>query len=495
MSSAAIPSAFTGAFARWGASPALRTVGVVAGLLALGAFWGIAVAMAGLAAVLICASLIACVFVLRDFRSGVVLLILIMPISASFLFPHSMFGIGGLNPLNLLLVATLLSYLLNFAGKGALKGLASRPLVFLYVVPIVAGGIVGAPHVGQIPSIFHEMSWISYDGPGGYLRDLVLKPLLLVLFALLVGVGVARSRDTGRFLTPMLISMWVMGLMVIFFIAAAGVSLSQLAGTYERSFLSPLGMHANDLGRLYATAYGLLLFIWDRTPRHSLKVLAFASMMLMFAALVLTFSRGAFIAFALINAVYLVSRRKLKTLVLGLMAIPPFLFLMPGAVWSRLDVGMGQGVNVNAVSAGRVSGIWQPLVPDLLDNPIWGHGLQSILWSHGMRSGHMLPVTHPHSAFLQAVLDTGVIGLVLLLAFWFGHVWRGFQRMAREPSLTPELRGLFEGAAAGLLAVTVANVAGSSFFPVAEQSFTWLALGLMYGVRERLRAAAPPGAK
>jgi len=495
MSSAAIASDSAGAFARLGGSPAVRVTAIVVGLLALGAFWGAAVAMAGVSAVLICASLIACVFVLRDFRSGVVLLILVMPISASFLFPHSMFGIGGLNPLNLLLAATLFSYLLNFAGKGALKGLANRPLVFLYVLPIVAGGLLGMGHVGEIPSLFREMTWISYDGPGGYLRDLVLKPLLFVLYALLVGVGVARSRDTGRFLTPMLISMWVMGLMVILFIAAAGVSLSQLAGTYERSFLSPLGMHANDLGRLYASAYALLLFIWDRTPRPSLKVLVFVSMVLVFAALLLTFSRGAFVAFAIINAVYLVSRRKLKTLVLGLMALPPFLFLMPGAVWSRLDVGLGGGVNVNAVSAGRVSGIWQPLVPDVLNSPVWGHGLQSILWSHGMRSGHMLPVTHPHSAFLQAVLDTGLIGLILLLAFWFGHVWRGFRQLAREPSLAPELRGLFEGAAAGLLAVTVANVAGSSFFPVAEQSFTWLALGLMYGVRERLRAAAPQGAK
>ena len=495
MSSAAIASDSAGAFARLGGSPAVRVTAIVVGLLALGAFWGAAVAMAGVSAVLICASLIACVFVLRDFRSGVVLLILVMPISASFLFPHSMFGIGGLNPLNLLLAATLFSYLLNFAGKGALKGLANRPLVFLYVLPIVAGGLLGMGHVGEIPSLFREMTWISYDGPGGYLRDLVLKPLLFVLYALLVGVGVARSRDTGRFLTPMLISMWVMGLMVILFIAAAGVSLSQLAGTYERSFLSPLGMHANDLGRLYASAYALLLFIWDRTPRPSLKVLVFVSMVLVFAALLLTFSRGAFVAFAIINAVYLVSRRKLKTLVLGLMALPPFLFLMPGAVWSRLDVGLGGGVNVNAVSAGRVSGIWQPLVPDVLNSPVWGHGLQSILWSHGMRSGHMLPVTHPHSAFLQAVLDTGLIGLILLLAFWFGHVWRGFRQLAREPSLAPELRGLFEGAAAGLLAVTVANVAGSSFFPVAEQSFTWLALGLMYGVRKRLRAAAPQGAK
>ena len=108
MSALSVPAAF--------ADPRLRRALVLAALLAFGCLWGVAVAMAGVAAALICVSLIACVFCLRDFRAGVVLLILIMPISSSFLFPHAMFGISGLNPLNLLLATTLLSYVLNYAG-------------------------------------------------------------------------------------------------------------------------------------------------------------------------------------------------------------------------------------------------------------------------------------------------------------------------------------------------------------------------------------------
>src|SRR2546430_7115809 len=51
------------------------------------------------------------------FRS-VVLLILLMPISgSSTLFPHEMFGVVGLNPLNLLLVGTLFSCLLHAAAR------------------------------------------------------------------------------------------------------------------------------------------------------------------------------------------------------------------------------------------------------------------------------------------------------------------------------------------------------------------------------------------
>ena len=480
MSALSVPAAF--------ADPRLRRALVLAALLAFGCLWGVAVAMAGVAAALICVSLIACVFCLRDFRAGVVLLILIMPISSSFLFPHSMFGISGLNPLNLLLATTLLSYVLNYAGQGVARTLATKPLFFLYVVPILFGAALGVSHVHEIPGIFKDMDWIEYDGAGGYFRDLVLKPILLILYAMLVAAAVLHSRNIRRFLTPMYISMWVMAMLVIVFIAASGVHLSQLAGTYERSFLSPLGMHANDLGRLYAIAYALLLFIWDRTPRASLKIFMVLSMGIVGAALVLTFSRGAIVALAVVHLIYLASRRKLKTLVLCAMAIPVVIWLMPGAVYSRLDMGMGQGVN--AVSAGRVAGIWLPLLPFALQSPIWGHGLQSVLWSPAMVTGHMMQVTHPHSAWLQAFMDTGVIGLVLILAFWMGHVWRGFRKLARDPALDPELGGLFEGAAAGLLGFVIANVAGSSFFPVPEQSFLWLVVGVMYGLRLRARAAA-----
>src|SRR5206468_1058042 len=86
---------------------------VFAGIALLGAFWGFVVAVSGLNGLYLCAALVGCAFILLDFRIGVVLLILLMPISGSRLFPHAMLGITGLNPLNLLLVGTLGSYLFH----------------------------------------------------------------------------------------------------------------------------------------------------------------------------------------------------------------------------------------------------------------------------------------------------------------------------------------------------------------------------------------------
>src|SRR5215470_13596361 len=59
-----------------------------AGIAALGIASGSAIAAAGLNALYLCVSLIGCAFVLYDFRIGVVVLILLMPISSSYVFPH-----------------------------------------------------------------------------------------------------------------------------------------------------------------------------------------------------------------------------------------------------------------------------------------------------------------------------------------------------------------------------------------------------------------------
>jgi O-antigen ligase len=248
-------------------------------------------------------------------------------------------------------------------------------------------------------------------------------------------------------------------------------------------FFSPLGMHANDLGRLYACAYALLLFVWDRTGNVALKTALFFTMGLVVLALLFTFSRGAFFGFILVNLIYLFSRRRVKTLVLAAFAIPVGLYLTPGAVWDRMTMGFGSGVN--AISAGRVGEIWAPLAPTLLDSPIWGKGLGSIMWSRPMINGELLQVAHPHNAYLEAYMDMGVIGLVLVFAFWI-YVWRRFRAFSRDEHLAVEMKGYFEGAAAGLAAFLVAGLAGSSLTPAPEQAFLWLMVGMMYGIQRKL---------
>lgn len=467
----------------WGRM-ALR-ISAFGGLVLLAIFWGSAVAVAGLNALYLCVSLIGCVFILRDFRIGVVLLIVLLPISRSYVFPHEMLGITGLNPFNLLLIGTLGSYLLHALFDGSIRRFMPWPLLWLYIVPILIAGALGSSHVGDIVPALH-MYEISEVTTAGYIRDLVAKPLMIVVFALLVGAAVSRSAKPEQFLIPTLISIWAMGAMVIVFVGRSGVELSLLASSDSRGFLSALGMHANEFGRLYAAAYALLLFTWAESKEPWLRLALLASTGLVVVALVLTFSRGAFLGFIVVNALFLMRRVNARTVVLGGLLAALALFVLPGAVYERITTGFGSGLD--AISAGRVEGIWLPLLPDIARSPIYGSGLGSILWSEANHSRMLAIWGHPHNAYLEALLDVGIAGLILLCAYW-AHVWKGFRALSVDSSLSPTLRGFYQGAAAGLVSFLVAAVSDSSLAPRPEQAFLWLAIGMMYG--QRAQPAAP----
>jgi O-antigen ligase len=225
----------------------------------------------------------------------------------------------------------------------------------------------------------------------------------------------------------------------------------------------------------------LLLFSWSESKQPGSRLALLASIGLVVAALVLTFSRGAFVGFIVVNLLFLVWRRSAKTLVFFGLLVSIALLWLPAVVYDRALTGAGEGLN--SISAGRVEGLWLPLLPEVMRSPIYGSGLGSIMWSEPMRSGggaNVLQVTHPHNAYLQALLDMGALGLILLCAYFF-HVWRGFRTLRLDPDLSPALRGLYQGAAAALLALLASNLTDGSLTPRPEQALLWLVIGMMYG--------------
>jgi len=449
---------------------------------------GGAIALADFNALYLCVSLIGCAFILYDFRIGVVLLIVLMPVSGGAVFPHEILGVKGLNPFNLLLVATFGAWLLHALTAGGWQRFVPAPLAALYIAPMLVAGAIGVRHVDAIVPAFYMYDMLHFDNGAGYLRDLVAKPLLMVLYALLVAAAVARSERPERFFAPIVLSIWVMSAMAIVFVAMRGAALEELAASTSRQFLSPLGMHANELGRLYAVAYAMLLFMRAGSRHFGLRVLLLASMAMVVVALVLTFSRSAFVGLALVNVLFLLWRPSARRVVFFLLLAAGAL-LLPEAVFERIGYGFDRGAD--AVSAGRIEGLWLPLLPEVLRNPVVGNGIGSILWSDAMRRGGgttVLGTTHPHNAYLQALLDMGIVGLAALLAY-FAHVWRGLRALYNDASLPPALRGFYEGAAVGLLGFLITAIADSSLLPKPEQSFLWLAIGMMYG-QSRRRAQA-----
>jgi O-antigen ligase len=383
--------------------------------------------------------------------------------------------------------ATLVSFLAR--GKD-LKRFVPKPLFWLYLVPVVIAGFIGTRHVDDIYPYFYEVEVIHFTDAFGYLRDTMLKPMFMVAASLLIGAAVAQAKRVESFLTPIIIAVWVMSLMLIGYVATAGLSLGELALATERSLLSVLGMHANDLGRLYAVAYALLLFTWGETKDLKLKTTLIVTMGALTLALLFTFSRGAFIGWMMVNVLFLVWKFNARTAGLALLAGAIGLAFMPGAVVSRMSLGLIGGADVNEISAGRIDEIWLPLLPELFKSPIWGSGLDSTMWANALWAETMLPVTHPHNAYLQAILDMGLVGLGLLLAFYW-HVYRKLRDLGSNAYLSPTMRGFYQGAVAGLLCFIVTGFAGSSLRATPEFAFLWIAIGMMYGQLARKAETAP----
>ena len=455
---------------------------IVAVLLVMGAAGaGYGLAVGEIEALWVGLSLAACVAILIDYRVGALLLILLLPVSATSLFPHSLMKITGLNPMNLLVGGTLAAYLV----RGRLEHpapLVPGPVAWLYIVPIMLAGLLGATHVEQTYAPFFEDEIVSFTNWRGYLRDEVVKPLLTVLAALLVGAAVAKARKPEPFVGALVIGVCALVFVMFGFIVASGIGLDALASPSARRFFTDIGVHANTLGRVFITAYALLLFAWWESKDSRTSLGLFAVLGILSLGILLTFSRNAFLGFLVINALFLMWKFNMKKLGLAVLGASVAAMLAPEALYRRITQGWDE--NADAISAGRIDGIWQPLLPETLKSPLWGSGLDSILWSSPMNNGAMVLVAHPHNAYLEALLDMGLIGLALLLLFYW-QVWKGFRALGSNPYLTPVMRGFFQGACAGLVAFAVACMTGGSLRPHPENALLWIAIGMMYGLLAR----------
>ena len=466
-------------------SNALLMLGI-AGLVAFGAACGVALAMGEIQALYVSLALISAIAVMVDYRIGAVLLILLLPVSATSMFPHQLMGVTGLNPINVLIVATAVAYILRGRMEN-LRGVLPRPVIWLYVAPIAAAGLLGMAHVDEIAPVFYEMMTISYLNEAGYLRDELIKPMLIPVAALLVAAAVMKADKPERFITAIAVSACALALFEFAYIIASGVQLGQLARPRARTFFLELGLHANGLGRLFVTAYALLLFVWWEAKRPAYKTALLVALGILAFAILFTFSRAAFLGFFLVSGLFLLWKFNAKSLALVLGGLALAAALAPNYVYERMMYGVASG-DTNTMSAGRTEGIWAPLLPEIWKSPLWGNGLGSTMWAEPMAHGEMEIVNHPHNAYLEAVLDMGFIGLALLVAFYL-TVWRGFRALGSNAYLTPELRGFFQGSCAALLAFGLACMTGGSLRPEPENAFLWIAIGMMYGVLARKLAA------
>jgi O-Antigen ligase len=418
---------------------------------------------------------VATTIILADYRKGVWLLVVILPFAETQLVPREVFGVTGLNPVNCLLMLTLLSlFVASLFRRGDILFVHLPRALLVYLAVIALAAYVGtgsADRAITIPGVIEPLTVTTY------LLQNFAKPMIILIVAWLAAVF-ARNGN-GRPLIWALAVAYVSFFVVIAgYIVIDGISLQILASSRTRGFLGWTGMHANEVGLMANLGFAILLYAAVATtgplPRVILFVCAAAAAMM--AAL--TFSRGAFIGLAIILGYYLLTRRRVGQFLLALSIIVGIGLIMPNAFVERATTGF-QTADTDAITAGRLDNIWRPLLPTFWEAPIIGHGLSSTLWATPNLRGTMLPVGHPHSAYLGVLLDLGMVGVAVVAAF-FWSVWELFRYLSKD-HIDPQWRGVFEGGVVCLMCLAAQGLTDDRFVPTYPQVALWLCYGLALG--------------
>ena len=466
---------------------------IPASILVAAAYGTVSAVLGGSVALLLFAPLLPVLFVFRDFRIGVILLALLLPLQRTPMLP----SFTGFNIVNYLTLATMAALIARVYFQPI--RLAPFPHVFwwAYLLPIVLAGLLGVTRIDEVPARSLLLIGTAYATPKAYLAGLVIKPLFLIPAGWMLGTAAINSKRPATLVGVLAAAALLPALAIIAFVAYNGFDLGALSDSASRGTLDALGMHANDFGMLLGSSFAVLLFLLPALRGVAAAALL-ACLGCLLLALMLTFSRGGFALAAFGILAFALLERKPRILFLTALFTLAGLAVAPEAVWDRIGTGANEslasilsGSRQDMLTAGRVW-LWSHLVPEFWKSPLWGSGVGSTAWSDLVKSGAVF-YNHPHNLYLRILLDVGILGMALFAVF-FIYLFRRLRQTARAPATPPLFAALARGTLVPLVGVVLPGLPKGQSSADAETSILWLAIGLLLPFFPARAAAAAPAA-
>ncbi|MGZ5528397.1 MAG: O-antigen ligase family protein [Limisphaerales bacterium] len=420
---------------------------------------------------------------LRDFKLICAAIILILPIAPTVLLSKDVIGISGVKIIFGLVAFACVSLFFSCALRPGTIIIPRMPrLLLLYIVVVIFAALNGARSVGQTPDYLQALGIIKDKTPIAYIEISLFVPLMITASAMAVATLAANARDPRWILFPVLASAMLLASVVCFFAIKGGATIADMADQESRRYLSGSGLHANEIGLMMNMAFAVSLAVALFAEGTGLKFLASFCSAIVLGAVFLTFSRGAYLGTLLVVVYFVITRRKWKLTIAAILLLGISLALIPDSMVKRSAYG-ARGNNIDDVSSGRVDEIWIPLLPSVAKHPFLGSGSGSTLWSDAAKERKMLPVGHPHSAYLAALLDVGAVGSLVVLLF-LASLWRTLWQLSRIHRFRP-LKSFFYGASCCIPILLIQGATDDSFMPGYTHAYLWLTYGAALGIKAR----------
>lgn len=433
-------------------------------------------------------SIIFIILGIKDFRLICTSILIVLPFVPTIILSKSGSGLSGIRLMAGLLLFLAISFFFSVALRPRQFVFFRAPIILkIYFFALILGALNGARFFNETPDYLRVLGLIDVGGVADFIYSCLLVPILIVGSSLAAGLLAANTRDPRFVVVPIIGSSVLLAIFVDYFALKGGISIGEMAGQDSRRYLSGTGMHANEIGLTMNMALAISISVSLAMSKWTQKILLGICTAVILSAVFFTFSRGAYLGTIVVVLYFLVTHRQLRKFSLALLTLAVCAILLAPESLIEKAFLRTTDRNVDSVSSGRVDEIWQPLIPTVVKNPLIGRGHGSILWSDAAKERTILPVGHPHSAYLAAVLDLGIIGTIAILAF-LAHAWHVLWqlRFLSRPRL---MNSFFYGASACIPVLLVQGLTDDSFVPRYTHTFLWLAYGVALGVIARREAS------
>ena len=274
-----------------------------------------------------------------------------------------------------------------------------------------------------------------------------------VIPALLLFDGCRSRRRVEMVLICVLL---MFALFIVQIIKAVPPAVALEAGDTEGRMLldSRVGLSANGAGKMMSGVPWAMLAVLPLLKTRRYRYLMIGLCLGSVYCVALAGSRSGFVAcFAtLVLLCFVRWRRYLPLLPLAVILAP---VAFPGAA-SRMMSGFGETsvtgdavTDTHEVTSGR-NEIWAMVIPKILESPAWGFGrrampriglTQNLRNTFGADAG--MAVHHPHNAYLEVLLESGLIGFVIIVGL-YARLWAVFHaafRYSRRPPCARRWQG------------------------------------------------------
>lgn len=316
--------------------------------------------------------------------------------------------------------------------------------------------------------------------PGASLRFLVFHFTCFLLVVLLVST-IRTGKDMSELLAIVLTGVTIAGLYGIYqYFAGIPVNVAWIDPTVNQGNMTRVYSffaNPNNFAEIIILFMPFYFAAFFNTKKPCKKLIYIAMAVPPFAALLMTLSRSAWLAFAMAALVYVWFKEKkllLLFLLLGISALP----FLPPSILLRIKTM----VNPFDSSLSTRTSIYKTISPILKDFWFTGLGLgnETLLRVSRNYSSYMpkgsIP-SHTHNLYLQIWIETGIPGIIAFLAFIFSTVKKTVQYVISS-SKDHYINNILISCLSSLVAILAMGMVEYVWFYPRVMLFFWVVIGI-----------------